>query len=144
MLNFSIINIVYSIIDFNLRYAIILSKIFQKWSFYVLITNVIQKNGNFIKKTWFHAWSSWIQFRTIFLLSQRTPETVDEQPPKKKYDKAWLVSIWHNFDTRYEKGYFCYIFAAKISFFIRLQVMPKQITGTSPINAEYQLSASCP
>ncbi|VDI03499.1 solute carrier family 9 (sodium/hydrogen exchanger), member 6/7 [Mytilus galloprovincialis] len=33
----------------------------------------------------------------------RDTEQIEQTPPKKKYDKAWLVSLWHNFDIKFMK-----------------------------------------
>ncbi|CAG2257855.1 NHE6_7 [Mytilus edulis] len=35
--------------------------------------------------------------------SLRDTEQIEQTPPKKKYDKAWLVSLWHNFDIKFMK-----------------------------------------
>ncbi|XP_071160410.1 sodium/hydrogen exchanger 9-like isoform X11 [Mytilus edulis] len=36
-------------------------------------------------------------------LLERDTEQIEQTPPKKKYDKAWLVSLWHNFDIKFMK-----------------------------------------
>lgn len=44
-----------------------------------------------------------VEMKNIKESRERDTEQIEQTPPKKKYDKAWLVSLWHNFDIKFMK-----------------------------------------